>query len=229
MFGSSRSTTFLSYDKRRRRRVPRWLMLLLFGIAVGAGGLYVVQERYLPQRLSAAASAELRGAFESADAARTRLAGELAQTTARLTTALAEKKSLTDALAARSASVETLRSDLVAVVSALPPDPRGGPVEIRAARFVVQGATLAYEVLLTRERGGAKPLAGVVQLAIVGDSSRGASATFSAPAEAVTIGAQQMLRGSVALPAGFRPREVTVQVVDRAGGRSLGRRVLRVK
>jgi hypothetical protein len=115
------------------------------------------------------------------------------------------------------------------VVSALPPDPRGGPVEIRAARFVVRGATLAYEVLLTRERGGAKPLAGVVQLVIVGDSPRGASATFSAPTEAVALGAQQMLRGSVALPAGFRPREVTVQVADRAGGRSLGVRVLRVK
>ncbi len=229
MFGTSRSTTFLSYDKRRRRRVPRWLLLLLIGFAVGAGGLYVAQERYLPPRLSASASSELRAAFESADAARTRLTGELAQTTQRLATALADKKSLTDALAAKTAGVETLRGDLAAVVSALPPDPRGGPVEIRAARFVAQGATLAYEVLLTRERGGARPLAGVVQLTIAGDAPRGASPTFSAPAESVAIGAQQMLRGSVALPAGFRPREVTVQVADRAGGRSLGMRVLRVK
>ncbi len=229
MFGTSRSTTFLSYDKRRRRRVPRWLLLLLIGVAAGAGGLYVAQERYLPPRLSASASTELRAAFESADAARTHLTGELAQTTQRLTATLAEKKSLTEALAAKSASVETLRGDLAAVVSALPPDPRGGPVEVRAARFVVQGASLAYEVLLTRERGGAKPLAAVVQLAMLGDSPRGASATFSGPAEAVAIGAQQMLRGSVALPAGFRPHQVTVQVADRAGGRSLGMRVLRVK
>ncbi len=229
MFGTSRSTTFLSYDKRRRRRVPRWLLLLLFGVAVGASGLYIAQERYLPPRLSAAASAELRSAFENADAARTRLAGEVTQTTQRLAASLAEKQSLTEALAVKTASVETLRGDLATVVSVLPPDPRGGPVEIRAARFVVQGATLAYEVLLTRARGGAKPLAGVVQLAMVGDASRGASATFSAPAEAVTIGAQQMLRGSVALPSGFRPRQVTVQVADRSAGRSIGMRVLRLK
>jgi hypothetical protein len=31
------------------------------------------------------------------------------------------------------------------------------------------------------------------------------------------------------LPEGFKPREMTVQLLDRAGGRLLGRRVLPVK
>ncbi|HEY9239847.1 MAG TPA: hypothetical protein VIP10_13480, partial [Burkholderiaceae bacterium] len=72
--------TFDPYGRRRSRwRMPRWLMLLILGFAGGAAALYFVQERYLPPRLSASASTELRSAYETAEAARVRLSGELAQ------------------------------------------------------------------------------------------------------------------------------------------------------
>src|SRR5439155_11951312 len=54
MFGQSKAVIFEPYGRRRSRRtVPRWLVLLLSGIVVGAGGVVFVQERYLPPRLSA--------------------------------------------------------------------------------------------------------------------------------------------------------------------------------
>ena len=53
--------------------MPRWLVLLLTGIAIGAAGVIVVQERYLPPRLSATESTELHQSFEQADKDRTRL------------------------------------------------------------------------------------------------------------------------------------------------------------
>jgi hypothetical protein len=223
--------TFDPYGRRRSRwRMPRWLMLLLLGMAIGAGGLYVVQERYLPPRLSASASVELRNAFESAEAARVRLTGELARTTQQLAQATAEKKQLAVELQGSRTSVEALRGDLGAIVASLPPDPRGGTVEIRAARFDAEGRELSYDLLLTRARGGAgKPLGAALQLTVAGESAGGAAKTFTAPAESVSIGAQQVLRGKLALPEGLKPRQVTVQVLDRAGGRSLGMRVLLVK
>jgi hypothetical protein len=230
MFGRSRSIVFDPYARRRSRwRLPRWLVLLLVGIAAGAGGLIFAQERYLPPRLSAAASAELRGAYEGADAAQRRLSAELEATRQRLAAALAEKKTLAEQLQASRASVESLRDDLSTVVAALPPDPRGAPVEIRAARFVATGGALNYDVLLTRARAGGKPVAASMQLAIAGESARGTPSTFAAPAEAVAIGSQQMVRGSVALPEGLKPRQVTVQILDRAGGKPIGMRVLLVK
>ena len=230
MFGQSKPVPFDPYRSRRSRwRPPRWLVLLLIGIALGAGGLLFVQERYLPPRLSAGATAELRAAYQSADAARLRLTAELTQTARRLEATLAQNKGLAEELRASRASVESLRADLSTVVAALPPDPRGGPVEIRAARFVANGAALNYDVLLTRERAGGKPIAGSMQFAVAGDSARGAPTTFTPPAAAVTIGAQQVVRGSLALPEGLRPRQVTVQVLDRAGGRPIGMRVLRVQ
>jgi len=229
MFGHSKSIAFDPYGRRGSRwRPPRWLVLLLVGVTIGAGGLFFAQERYLPPRLSAADSAELRSAFETADAARARLTTQLADTTKRLDAALADTKKATDALSASRAGAEALRGDLAAVVAALPPDPRGGTVEIRAARFAAKGSALGYDVLLTRDRGAAKPLNASLQLTVAGLSARGAPASFAAPEAKVSIAGHEMARGSVALPDGFRPNQVTVQVLDRAGGKALGMRVMRV-
>ena len=61
MFGQFKPIAFEPYGRRRSRRlVPRWLVLLTLGAAIGAGGVVLVQERYLPPRLSADASAELQ-------------------------------------------------------------------------------------------------------------------------------------------------------------------------
>jgi hypothetical protein len=230
MFGQSKPIPFEPYGRRRSRwRLPRWLVLLLVGMAIGAAGVVIVQERYMPPRLSASASAELRSALEAANAERLRLKGELGETTKRLAAALADTKGLSDELATSRASAEHLRADLLSVVAALPPDPRGGGVEVRAGRFTAKGGMLAYDVVLTRERAGDKPMAGVMQFVVEGESARGAQATSTLKPVALSIGSQEIVRGSLALPEGFRPRQTTVQVLDRISGKSLGMRVMLVK
>ena len=229
MFGSSKPVPFDPYRSRRsRRRVPRWLILLLSGTAIGAGGVVLVQERYLPPRLSASETTSLRSAYEDADAARLRLKGELADTTKRLQTALADQKTQADQLNASQATVERLRLDLASTVDSLPPDPRGGTVEVRAARFIAKGGKLAYDLVLTRERATATPMPAVVQLIVEGDSARSGDSTVRSPSFAVTIGSHEIVRGSLPLPEGFRARLTTIQVQDRSG-RPLGMRVLPVK
>jgi hypothetical protein len=231
MFGRSKPVSFNRYGSRRSRwRLPPWLVLLLLGIAVGAVGVIVVQERYLPPRLSADASDRLQTAFNQAEAERLRLKGELDQATKRLATTLAEKKSQADELAASRANTDQLRDDVRAVIAALPPDPRGGSVEVRAANFsVAKGGLLAYELVLTRERAAAKPITGVMQLVVTGEAARGGDTTVTLKPVAVTVGSQQVVRGSLALPEGLmKPRQVTIQVLDRAGGKLLGMRVILV-
>jgi hypothetical protein len=230
MFGRSRAIPFDPYGSRRSRgRVPRWLVLLLAGIAIGAVGVIVVQERYLPPRLSASASTALQTSYATADAERTRLKSELEDTSRRLAAALEERKSATAAAAASRDSIEQLQGDVASVVAALPPDPRGGSIEVRAARFGTKGASLVYDVVLTREHGSAKPMTGVVQFIVAGDGGRTPDSTVTLKPVALSIGSQQVVRGSLPLPAGFKPRQATVQVLDRPGGKSLGMRVLPVK
>lgn len=230
MLGRSRPIPFNPYGRRRSGfRLPRWLVLLLIGGAAGVAGVIVVQERYLPQRLSADASVKLSSSFNQADADRLRLKGELAQTAKQLETTRAERQALSDELAASRATTTQLRDDLSSVVALLPPDPRGGSVEVRAGRFSVKAGQLAYDLVLTRERAAGKPMPGVLQLIVAGEGARGADTSVALKPITLSLGSQLVARGSVPLPEGLRPRQATIQVLDRAGGKLLGMRVILVK
>lgn len=230
MFGSSKPIPFDPYGRRRSRwRLPSWLVLLLGGIAVGAASVVVVQERYLPPRLSASAATSLRAAYERADAERTRLKSDLADTSKRLDAALADKQALTDDVATGRATADRLRSDVASLVASLPPDPRGGAVEVRSAHFTSQGGKLEYDVVLTRDRPSAKPMSGFMQLVVAGASQKGTEISVPLKPVALTLGNHEVIRGSLPLPEGFKAKQTTIQVLDRVGGRSLGMRVLPVK
>jgi hypothetical protein len=230
MPGQFKPVVFEPYGTRRMRwRLPRWFVLLLSGIVLGAGGVVVIQERYLPPRLSADESSKLHSAFDQADAERLRLKGELGETVKRLETALGDTKGLQDELAASRATADRLRDDVASVISSLPTDPRGGAVAVRSGQFTANGGMLAYDVVLTRERAGGKPMTGVMQLVAAGESARGADSTVTLKPIELSIGTHQVVRGSPPLPDGFRPRQVTIQVLDRVAGKSLGTRVMLVK
>ncbi len=215
--------------RRQSRGVPRWLVLLVTGVVLGAGAVVVVQERYLPPRLSASESATLRASFEHAEAERLRLGNELQDTARRLQAAVADKKGLSDELASARQSVDHLRENLNFLVAALPPDPRGGAVQIRAARFSAEGGKLMYDAVLSRDRAGAKPLAGVMQISVAGSTRRGPETTVKLPPVAVSVGGVESVRGGLPLPDGFEARQATIHVLDRPDGKLLGMRVLNIQ
>ena len=147
----------------------------------------------------------------------------------KLGTALSQGKTVGDELAASRSRIEGLSADLAATVAALPPDPRGGAVEVRAGKFTVRGGNLVYDVVLARDRATAKPTTGVLQLQVVGVSAKGPEATVALKPVPLSFSQHEVVRGSQPLPEGFRARETTVQVLDRPAGRSLGMRVMLVK
>jgi len=230
VFVRSSSAMFGSLGSRRpRRRLPGWLLLLAGGMLAGAAAVLLVQERYLPPRLSAGESASLRQAHEQAAAEALQLKAELDQARQRLQVAQAERSRLDEELSASRTLAGRLRADLASLVQALPPDPRGGSVEVRAGQFSAREGELDYQVVLLREGDSRKPLAGVLQLSVAGESARGAPATLALQPIALTLDKHLVMRGSLPLPDGFKPRQTTVQVLDRPAGKPLGMRVLRVR
>ncbi|MDO9071706.1 MAG: hypothetical protein Q7U73_00435 [Rubrivivax sp.] len=227
MFSRSRAVTFSRYDQRRSRwRLPRWLWLMLAGTALGTGGVLYVQEEHLPPRLTAEASARMTAAFEQAEAERLRLAQAQSQLNAELTSANEARQQQATELATGRATIERLQGELAVLVEAFPPDPRRGPVAVRAMRFVGGSGELNYDLALSRERGAGRPLAAVLQVVVTGESAgRGEVAAVTLPPVPVSLGPQAVLRGSQPLPAGFKPRQATVRILGGAGGPVLGMRV----
>lgn len=228
MFGSSRPVVFDPYRGRgRRRRFPRWLLLLLCGLAIGSAGVLYVQERYLPPRLSITESAQLKASFEKAESERLRLQTELGSTSQRLQSALVERAALTQGVAAGRTLSERLTDDLAFAVQSLPPDPRDGPVAVRAARLSAQRGTLDYSVALSHARRGGN-FNGLLQVVVTGTAAAGGEQSVTLRPVQLAIGGQAVLRGSLPLPEGFTPRLATLRVFERSGGGQLGMRVLNV-
>jgi hypothetical protein len=212
--------------KRAAWRPPRWLVLLLLGVAAGAAGLIAAQQRLLPPRLSAPESAALNAKLAQAVQARDLARREQAAAVQQLAATTAARDALAAELAADRERTKNARADQDFFISALPPDPRGGVVAVRAARFNRAGGELSYEVLLTRAEAGA-PLAGVMQLVVSGWVGSVERYVEWDPVP-VQLGAHQSLRGSLPLPPAFVPKRVTIRVLDRVGGKQLGMRVIYV-
>lgn len=228
MFGRPKPVVLDRYGSRRSRpRVPGWLLLLLAGATAGALGVLYVQDAHLPPRLSAAETASLTQSYQQADAERQRLQRELATTGEQLKTALADKEALTRELGGSRETVQRLREDLASLVASLPPDPRGGEVAVRAARFEVEGGALAYDVVLSRE--GRRTFNGVMQLVVAGAVGNGPETSVRLEPVSVSFSRFESVRGTAPLPEGFRPRQTSVQVLDRPGGRLSGMRVMYVR
>jgi hypothetical protein len=229
VFGRSKPVVLFAHGGRARRRVPRWLLLLMIGIGLGVAGVFFVQERMLPPRLSADESNKLRASFEKAESERLRLSADLAGTGKRLETALADRKRAVDEAASSKQTNERLRLDLASLVASLPPDPRGGAIQVRAARFSAEGGNLVYDIVLSRDRAvPAKPLSGVMQLVVVGAGARGVETSVKLKPVAITVGSFESLRGSLPLPDGFGARQAAINLLDRPDGKLLGMRVMQV-
>ena len=214
--------------KRAAWRLPGWLLWLVTGSIAGAAGVIVVQQRVLPPRLSAAEGASLRERLVQLEQERDRLRNDLAATTQRLEAVVAERKAVADELAADRERTKNARADQEFLIASLPPDPRGGVVEVRAARLIKQRNALSYEVLLTRAKGGETPLAAVMQFVIKGLAG-GTERHITMEPIKVLVASSQSLRGSVLLPDAFNPKETTINVLDRVGGKQLGMRVIVVQ
>jgi hypothetical protein len=231
MFGQSKPVVIDRYASRRsRRRLPKWLLWLLVGAALGVAGVIYVQQQHLPPRLSAAESGRLQAAYTSADAERERLAAELAQTRSRLDETLAAQRRAAADLATAQREPNALRSQIESLLDALPPDPRGGAVQVRAARFdAAADSKLDYNLVLSRAQAGGAAFSGVLQFAVTGRTARGGETTVTLEPVSVNVGRYQITSGTLALPAGFAPRQATVRVLDRPDGRLMGMRVLNVR
>lgn len=231
MFGSSKQVAFkpVPYQRRRApRRVPPWLLLLLLGAAFGASSYWYAQESLLPPRLSSAESQMLRSDLAIANSELQKSRAERLQAVDKSTQAEAREKKAQADLATAQKTTERLQKNLAQFVSALPPDPRGGAVGIRAASFSTQARQLSYNLILTQPAKTPDVFRGSIQFVVTGARATAPPVTITLNPLPLELETVQQFAGSVNLPEGLVPREIAVRVLRASNGELVSMRVFKI-
>lgn len=215
MFGRSKPRPFKPYTLRNgkpERRMPRWLLWLGTGLVLGVAVVLFVQQNYLPERLSPQESAQLTDQLRRAQASLQETRAILDKANRELAASQENAKALTADLATARAALSPLQEDVKLLQEVLPPDPRGGNLQIRAGRFFNEEEELSYHLVLTRNDGGV--FKGNVQFTVEGRYPNGRTASVDLDPIGISIDNYQNLYGSVPLPDGMHARQITVRVLD---------------
>ncbi|AMG90120.1 DUF6776 family protein [Bordetella bronchiseptica] len=216
-FGRSQRQVFkpsVYQPGKRTRRMPRWLVLLLVGIALGAGGVLFLQTNYGPQRLTVEQSEQLHTELSAANLERQRLQTQLDEAIGQRDANKSTHEQLTTDLAQARTRIDTLNQELLLFQDAMPPDPRGGDIGVRSAVFKRQPGQLSYQVLIMRENHAGPAFKGNVTLAIEGSYANGRRGTLTPDPLALDLQRYNNTQGVLPLPDGFTPRSVTIRVLD---------------
>ncbi|GAB1577724.1 membrane protein [Bordetella petrii] len=217
MFGRSQRPAFkpsVYQPGKRTRRMPRWLVLLLIGIGLGAGGVLFLQANYGPPRLTAEQSEQLQSELNAANLDRQRLRTQLEEATKQRDSNQASNTQLTTDLAQARSRIQELTQEFQVFQDAVPPDPRGTDIGVRSGSFSRDPGKLDYQVLLMRDKADAPTFKGTLHLAVQGVYRNGRSGTIELDPIEVSLGRYQVAQGTAEMPEGFTPRSVRIQVLD---------------
>lgn len=230
MFGSSKRQAFrpTAYGSSRRRGIPRWLVLLVTGIVIGAGGLLFLQKSYGPTRLTVEQSEQLHYDLNSANMDKQRLQTQLNQHAQELKDARARIETQDAELERRQAEIDRLNSDVALFTETAPEDPRGTSPGIRAVSFRYAEGQLDYHILVMQDADKAQPFTGEVTLTAAGRYSNGRGGNVELTPFPVSLERYTHLQGTLEVPEGFTPREVTIQIRAEGSDRVSAMRVIRV-
>jgi hypothetical protein len=230
LFGSKRHTFKpTAYGNHRRtRRVPRWLVLMLTGVVLGSGGLLFLQKSYGPARLSVEQSERLHYDLNSANTDKQRLQSQLNQQSRDLQDVSAKLDAQAGQLATFQAELEKSKKDLQLFADAMPADPRGTSPGIRAATFRNDEGRLAYQILVMQSDARASPFRGNVEFVVAGRQSNGRTGSVTLDPFAIELQHYTHLDGSVSLPEGFTPTQVTIKIMAEGSKKLSATRTIRV-
>lgn len=214
---------------RRKRRIPRWLVLMITGMVLGAGGLLFIQKSYGPPMLTVEQSQQLHDELNSAKSENQRLQS-------RISVAEREREeSLTEVAAIRSRQerhdsiVTALEKDIELFANAMPADPRGTSPGIRAAELINQDGQLNYNILLMQDNNDAPEFKGTMTFNVKGRYPNRRTGHVDLDPIEIQLGRYVHAQGTVALPDGMTATQVTIQVYPEGSERAAAMRIINVR
>lgn len=231
MFGSSKRRVFqpTAYgSSRSKRRIPRWLVLMLSGIVLGAGGLLFLQKSYGPTRLTVEQSEQLHYDLNSSNMDKQRLQSQLNQHSRDLKQSTTTVQEQATQLKHVQAQVAKLTGELKLFADAMPSDPRGTSPGIRAASFSTTDGQLQYQILVMQDNGKTDTFTGEMELIVAGRYANRKSGSIDLAPVSIELQRYTHVSGTAALPEGFVPRQVTIKITAQGSKKLSATRTIRV-
>lgn len=197
---------------RRKRRIPRWLVLMITGMVLGAGGLLFIQKSYGPPMLTVEQSQQLHDELNTAKAESQSLQSRINLAERERDSSLTHVADADKKLAQHNAIVSALEQDITLFAAAMPPDPRGTSPGVRAADFTNQGTELHYNILLMQDEDQSSTFKGTMTFNIQGRYPNGRTGYIDSEPISIELGRYLHTTGTLELPSGMVARQVTIQV-----------------
>jgi cell division protein FtsL len=218
---------------RRSRGIPRWLLLLITGIVLGAGGVLFLQRSYGPQRLTIEQSEQLRTDLNTSNMENQRLTADAKKLREALGQSQKTEKTASQGMKQARLHAADMQASVASLIEAIPADPRKGTPGIRAGDMVLSKDGLHYQVLLIQDipqgQTEAPKLRGTVKLVAMGtypNGNRGSQDVISQPLD---MGRYTVIKGDwTDLPKGFRPFQVAIQITADGSDKVTSTRTFRV-
>lgn len=232
LFSSKKRVAFqpTAYGNTRRKRgVPRWLMLILTGIVLGSGGVLFLQKSYGPTLLTAEESARLQQDLNSANIDKQRLQSQLdrqARDLEEANSALTEQTGKLEKIQGRLGSVD---DEIQMLLKDIPPDPRGTSPGIRAVELGSEAGVLNYQVLVMQDDPSAETFEGKITFVVEGRYPNGRTNTIELEPIDFNVDQYKYVKGSVPLPDNMTARLVTIRITQGEETRLSATRTIRVR
>lgn len=214
---------------RRKRRIPRWLVLMITGMVLGAGGLLFIQKSYGPPKLTVEQSQKLHDEINSVKAENQRLQSQITLAERERTESLAKVESIQGSLENHDSIVNALKNDITLFAKSMPADPRNTSPGIRAADLINDDGKLNYTVLLMQDSEEDPEFKGTMNFNVMGRYPNGRTGYVDLDPIEVKFGRYTHAQGSVELPSGIVARQVTIQVFPEGSQRAAAKRIINVQ
>lgn len=214
---------------RRKRRIPRWLVLMITGMVLGAGGLLFIQKSYGPPKLTVEQSQKLHDEINSVKAENQRLQSQITLAERERTESLAKVESIQGSLENHDSIVNALKNDITLFAKSMPADPRNTSPGIRAADLINDDGKLNYTVLLMQDSEEDPEFKGTMNFNVMGRYPNGRTGYIDLDPIEVKFGRYTHAQGSVELPSGIVARQVTIQVFPEGSQRAAAKRIINVQ
>src|SRR5690625_5304086 len=216
---------------RRKRRIPRWLMLMIVGVVIGVGGVLFVQESYGPARLTVEESERLHFDLNAATSEVQRLKTELGQSQRELSQTQQQLEEQTEQIEQHDAIVSQLEKDIAFFACNAPEDPRVTSPVIRASQFRHQGDddALNYEILILQHFPYAYALTGTLHFYVQGHHLNVCLRYIDLHPISNVLHYYLHEEGSSEHHSGFSLRQVTIQVKPEDSDSVVNKPILNVR